>query len=185
MSTSPGQPDPSPFILRLTNEDAFHREAAAWTLGELGCRQAARPLAGLLLRELKSVERTGFLEHGDVVCAVAEAIRRIGGTDALYALVKALCVLSRARAIEEATVVEIVDTIGEVGGPTAVREATDRVVRAARERERHPPGLRIVGRVLLSRLTLCGDHAVATLRRVARRGPTDLRPIAERFCATV
>ena len=131
MHTTPGQPDPSLYIDRLADEDAFHREAAAWTLGEIGSPRAARPLAGLLLRELTSVERSGFVDHNEVVCAATEAMRRIGATEGLYALVKGLCVLSHAQGVDETTIVEIVDTIGELGGPTAMREATDRVVRDA------------------------------------------------------
>jgi len=186
MNSCPGQePDPSLYIHQLCNESPFHREAAAWTLGELGSPKAARPLAGLLLREISSVERSGFLDHNDVVRAAVEAIRRIGATEALYALVKALCVLGRARGVEEQTVVEIVDTLGEVGGPNAVREAADRVTREARSRKAPLPALRTVGWVLLTRLSLCGDAAVATLHRLAQGGPGALRPIALRVCATV
>jgi hypothetical protein len=185
MSILSGRPDPSLYIDRLSNSSAFHREAAAWSLGEMGCPQAARPLAGLLLRELSSVERTGLLHHTEVVCAVVEAIRRLEAIDALYALVKALCILSRARIVDEATVIEIVDTIGEVGGPTAVREAVDRVVREAERPLQVAPGLRVVGGILLTRLCMCGDAAERTLRRLARGGPPGLRPIAERVCATL
>jgi len=185
MSTSPGQPDPSLYIHQLLNKSAFHREAAAWSLGEIGSRRAARPLAGLLLRELRSVERSGYLEHCDVVRVAAEAIRRIGATESLYALVKALCVLSRAQGADEETVAEIVDSIGEVGGPNAVREAADRVAREALRSGRPAPGLRVVGWVLLTRLSLCGDAALSTLRRLAHGGPIALRAIAMRVCSTV
>lgn len=182
MHITPDQPDPSLYIDRLADEDAFHREAAAWTLGEIGSPRAARPLAGLLLRELTSVERSGYVDHNEVVCAATEAMRRIGTTEGLYALVKALCVLSHAQGVDDATIVEIVDTIGEIGGPTAMREATDRVVRDAGQRHAGP-GLQAVSRVLLSRLSLCGDAAIHTLRRLARGGPAEIKPIAERVCA--
>ena len=181
MHITPGQPDPSLYIDRLANEDAFHREAAAWTLGEIGSPRAARPLAGLLLRELTSIQRSGFVDHDEVVCAAVEAMRRIGATEGLYALVKALCVLSCAKGVDEATIVEIVDSIGEIGGPSAMREATDRVVRDAGKR--HGPGLQTVSRVLLSRLSLCGDAAIHTLHRLAMRGPDGIKPIAESVCA--
>jgi len=179
MDTYPDQPDPTLYIDRLTAASALHREAAAWSLGEIGSPKAARPLAGLLLRELDTVERTGYLHHCEVVAAVVEAIRRLGATEALYALFKALLVLGRARVVDEDTVVEIVDAIAEVGGPVAVREATDRLVRALREVDRGPAGLRVVGKVLLPRLGLCGDLALKTLRRLARGGPETWRPIAE------
>jgi hypothetical protein len=182
MHITPGQPDPSLYIDRLADEDAFHREAAAWTLGEIGSPRAARPLAGLLLRELTSVDHSGFVDHDEVVCATVEAMRRIGATEGLYALVKALCVLSRAQGVDEATIVEIVDSIGEIGGPSAMREATDRVVQDAGKR-RAEPGLQTVSRVLLSRLSLCGDAAIHTLHRLANRGPDGIRPIAESVCA--
>lgn len=191
MNKNPGAPDPTFYIHRLGDERAFHREAAAWTLGGLGSLKAARPLAGLLIREVQTVERSGYLEHSDVVRAAAEAIRRLGATDALYAVLKALCVLSRAKVIDEPTVEELVDCIADVGGPNAVREATDRVVsearRAAGSPERRPTeGLRIVGDVLLGRLSLCGDAAVATLRRLANGGgPRDFQPIARRLYASV
>lgn len=185
MERSPDQPDPTLYIGRLSAENAFYREAAAWSLGNMGSPRAARPLAGLLLRELSSVERSGVLHHTEVVGAVVEAIRRIGATEALYALVRALCVLSRARSVDETTVVGIVDSIGEVGGPNAVREAADRVVREARASEREHPCLELVGRVLLTRLSLCGDAAVSTLRRLANGGPQDLQPIAERIYETL
>ena len=185
MNTSPGHPDPSLYIDRLLDEDAFHREAAAWSLGEIGSPRAARPLAGLLLRELRSVEQSGFFHHNDVVCATVEAMRRIGTTDGLYALIRALCVLSRARGADEETIIEIVDSIGEVGGPSAMREATDRVVGEARRMRGQAPGLAIVCRVLLARLSLCGDAAVSTLKRLANGGPEGVRLIAADVYATV
>lgn len=184
MEHGPEFPDPSsPFIDRLGAEDAFHREAAAESLGSLGSPRAARPLAGLLLRELQTVERTGLLAHTAVVRAVTVAIRRIGATEALYALVKALCVLSRARRVDEELVKEIVESLAEVGGPAAVREAADRVVRCAGESGDASPGLEAVGAILLERLGFCGDAGVATLLRVARAGPTPLRPLARRALA--
>lgn len=180
MEPQPEQPDPSIYIGRLSAEDAFFREAAAWSLGEIGSPRAARPLAGLLLRELRSVERSGYIAHRDVVLAVVEAIRRIGATEALYALVKALCVLTRSRGVDEKTVAEIVEALAEVGGPNAVREAADRVVQCARDCKPVCPGLHVVGAVLLARLGLCGDVAVTTLRRLARRGPMALQPLARK-----
>jgi len=185
MGINPDLPDPTLYIGRLTDGDAFHREAAAWSLGEMGSPRAARPLAGLLLRELQSVERSGYLHHTEVVSAVIEAIRRIGATEALYALLKAVCVVSRARLVDKETIVELVDSIGDVGGPNAVREAADRVVREADKCERPMPCLPLVGEVLLTRLGLCGDAAVTTLKRLANGGPADLQPIAERVCATL
>ena len=183
MDISPGQPDPSLYIDRLTADDAFHREAAAWTLGEIGNTRAVRPLAGLLLRELRSVEDSGYIDHNEVVRAGVEAMRRIGATDGLYALVKSLCVLTCAKGVDEATIVEIVDAIGELGGPNAMREATDRVACHARASCPDSPGLKVVSNVLLSRLSLCGDAAISTLKRLARGGPDAMRPIAKRECA--
>jgi len=179
MDTYPDQPDPTHYIDRLTAASALHREAAAWTLGELGSSRAAGPLAGLLLRELETVERSGYLDHCEVVAAVVEAIRRLGATEALYALFRALRVLGRAKVVDEDTVIEIVDTIAEVGGPTAIREAADRLVRGLKDAGGGPAGLHVVGKVLLPRLGLCGDLAVKTLRRLARGGPESLRPVAE------
>ena len=179
MSTQPDCPDPSLYIERLANGSAFHREAAAWTLGELGNARAARPLAGLLLRELESVERSGYVAHDEVVRAVVEAIRRIGSTETLYALVKALCVLSHSQRVDRVTVEEIVESLGAVGGFHAVREAADKVVCCARDCRPIRPGLTTVCAVLLERLGLCGDPGVATLRRLVRSGPEVLRPLAE------
>jgi len=179
-------PDPSTlYIHRLGDDDAFHREAAAWTLGELGASRAARPLAGLLLREIETVERTGYLHHVEVVRAASEAIRRIGAGEALYALFKALCVLAHARLVDETTIEEIVETIGVVGGPTAVREAADRVARETRELEHPDAGLDVVARVLLTRLSLCGDAAVRTLHRLANGPSEPLRPHAEQALAAL
>lgn len=175
MSTNeePGQPDPTLYIDRLQADDAFCREAAAWSLGEIGDARAARPLAGLILREIQTVP------HEEVVRAAAVAIARIGAVDALYALMRALCSFGRSEAVEEETVVEVVEALGEVGGPNAVREATERLVRETAGRP-HAPGLAVVARLLLERLSLCGDAAVATLRRLARGGPESFRPIAQR-----
>jgi len=181
MEREPDLPDPSsPFIDRLDADDAFHREAAAESLGSLGSPRAARPLAGLLLRELRSVERTGVLAHTTVVRAVTVAIRRIGAIEALYALVRALCALSRARRVDEDLVKEIVESLAEVGGPAAVREAADRVVKSVREGGETAPGLEAVGSILLERLGFCGDAGIATLRRVAQAGPSPLKPMARR-----
>ncbi|MFQ5844119.1 MAG: HEAT repeat domain-containing protein, partial [Planctomycetota bacterium] len=174
-----------PFIDRRATGDAFRRAAAAWSLGEIGSPRAARPLAGLLLRELSTVERSGYLDHGGVVRAVSVAIRRIGGVEALYALVKALCVLARARGVQEETVAEIVDSLAEVGGPSAVREAADRFVQSVGERppEAGGSGLDTVGEIIFERLSLCGDSAQFNLKRIALGGPPALRPIAERILA--
>jgi HEAT repeat protein len=162
----------------LLDADAFCREAAAWSLGEIGDLRAARPLAGLLLREVRDGP------HEEVVRAAACAIRQLGATDALYALVKTLCAFGRAEEVEESTVVEIAEAIGEVGGPNAVCEATERLVRETAGRP-HAPALALVSRVLLARLSLCGDAAVRTLRRLARGGPEMIRPIAQRVCTTL
>lgn len=178
MNTEPGQPDPTLYIDRLLDEDAFCREAAAWSLGEIGDTRAARPLAGLILREMQAVP------HEEVVRAAALAIARLGATDALYALVKALCVFGKAEEVEEETVIEIAEALGEVGGPNAIREATERLVRETAGRP-HAPGLAVVCRVLLNRLSLCGDAAVATLKRLARGGPESIRPIAQRVYTTL
>jgi len=178
LNTQPGQPDPTLYIGRLLDKDPFCREAAAWSLGEIGDVRAARPLAGLILRELQTVP------HEDVVRAAAGAITRLGGTDALYALVRALCEFGRAEEVEEVTVVEVVEALGEVGGPNAVREAAERLVRETVGRPQ-APGLAVVSRVLFARLGLCGDAAAATLRRLARVGPDTIRPAAQRVYATL
>jgi len=183
MDSTPDQPlDPSLslYIDRLGAADAFYREAAAWSLGELGSPRAARPLAGLLLRELESVEALGSIGNGDVVRATVEAIRRIGTTDALFALLRALEVLSRARGVGHDVVEEIVECIASVGGFGAVREAADRIVKQARLCGKCGDcyGLRVVAQVMFDRLVLCGDQGVATLRRVARTGPDPLQRIA-------
>ncbi len=178
MNTEPGQPDPTLYIDRLLDNDAFCREAAAWSLGEIGDARAGRPLAGLILREIQAAP------HEEVVRAAAGAIARLGATDALYALMKALCAFGRAEEVEEETVVEVIEALGEVGGPNAVREATERLVRETAGRP-HAPGLAVVCRVLLNRLSLCGDAAVATLKRLARGGPDSIRPIAQHVYTTL
>jgi HEAT repeat protein len=178
LNTEPRQPDPTLYIGRLHDDDAFHREAAAWTLGEIGDIRAARPLAGLILREIQTAP------HEEVVRAAAVAIARLGATDALYALMRALCLFGRAEMVEDETVIEVVEALGEVGGPNAVREATERLVRETAGRP-HAPGLAVVSRVLLSRLGLCGDAAVATLRRLARVGPEPIGRMAQRVCAAL
>ena len=124
------------------------------------------------------MEESGYLDHAPVVRAVSEAIRRIGSSDALYALVKALCVLTHSKGVDRPTVMELVETISAVGGPNAVREAADRVVASARECRPHCPGFDTVASVLLDRLGLCGDAAVSSLRRIANGGPESLRPFA-------
>ena len=47
------------------------------------------------------------------------------------------------------------------------------------------PGMRIVSQVLCERLVLCGDAAVATLRRVSRGGPQPLQKIASGVLMTL
>lgn len=187
MHIQPDQPDPTPFIGRLSAEEPIYREAAAWTLGEIGHERAARPLAGLLLREMETVDITGFIHHTDVVRAAIEALRRIGATETLYALVRALCKMSQAVYVDEQPVAEVIDALNEVGGPSALREAADRVAREASdpETEEIGTGLATVGEMLLSRLSLCGDAAIATLRRLAARGPESLQPIAAQHYASV
>ncbi len=183
----PDQPDPIPFIGRLTAENPIYREAAAWTLGEIGDARAARPLAGLLLREMNTVDITGLIHYTDVVRASVEALRRLGATETLYALVRTLCKMSHATYVDDDAVAEVVDALNEVGGPTAVREAADRVVQDAHGTpdEDISNGLATVGRVTMARLSLCGDAGVATLRRLSARGPTTLQPIAARAYASV
>ena len=185
MDTPLGYPDPALYIERLSNEDAIYRQAAAWSLGEIGNPRAARPLAGLLLREMESVERSGYIAHGEVVRATVEAIRRIGAPEALYSLMKSLCVLTHSKGVEEETVAEIVESIAEVGGLNAVREAVDRVVSCARECHPVCPGLHAVASVLMDRLGLCGDQAVRTLHRLASAGPAPLKPIAQQALHTL
>ena len=181
-SVDSGGPDPTPFIDGLSNGDAFRREAAAESLGSIGSPRAARPLAGLLLRELRSVERSGYLDHGDVVRACSVAIRRLGATEALYALVKGLCVLARARGVDEDLIGEMVDSLAEVGGPNAVREGADRLVQSLRnyspERNGNGHAIETVATVVFERLSLCGDSAQFNLRRIQLGGPPVLRPIA-------
>ena len=184
MNEAQDGPDPLPFIGRLTATDAFRREAAAWSLGEIGSPRASRPLAGLFLREIQSVEQSGYLANTAVVSAVTTAIRRLGAIEALYALMNGLRVLTHAKGVDFETVEEIVDTIAEVGGPNAVREATDKIIKSVRECTQPTcPGLEIVASVLLQRASLCGDAALKTLDRVAHGGPPPLRPVAQRVLA--
>jgi len=171
-------PDPVPYIDRLESENAFFREAAAWSLGEIGSPRAARPLAGLLLREVRAAEAGGSLDNGGVVRAVAVAIRRIGASEALYAVVRALCAIGRSRGADRETVEELVETLAEVGGPTAIREAVEKVAQAARLKPEATPGLEILCPTLFGCLGLCGDGAIQTLRRIARAGPAPLRAAA-------
>ena len=185
MNLQSGEPDPSIYIERLANRNPFFREAAAWTLGGLGNARASRPLAGALLRELQTVEQTGYLDHAEVVRACSEAIRRLGAADALYALVKALCVLTHAQGVDRDTVEDLVETLAALGGPSAMREAADRVTRCARGCQPVCPGLEVVSSVLLTRLGLCGDAAVGILRRIARGGPEVLRPHAAHALSTL
>ncbi|MHC4957545.1 MAG: hypothetical protein ACYTGN_04155 [Planctomycetota bacterium] len=183
MTTQPGEPDPSLYIERLAARDPWHREAAAWSLGNIGNTRASRPLAGTLLRELQTVEESGYLDHAAVVRAVVEAIRRIGATDALYALIKSLCVLTHSKGVDRETVEDIVQAIADLGGPSAMREAADRVTRSARECCPDCPGLETVASVLLERLGLFGDAAQKILTRLANGGPQNLRPHAARALA--
>ena len=155
-------------------------------MGEIGSPAASRPLAGLFLREIQSVERSGYLAHGAVVRAVTVAVRRIGAVEALYALMKGLTVLAHSKGVDRETVEEIVETIAEVGGPNAVREAADKVIQSARQPNMPVrPGMDVVASVLLGCVSLCGDAAVATLRRVANGGPQPLQPVARRVLDTL
>jgi HEAT repeat protein len=180
LTIQPGEPDPSPYIERLAARDPWHREAAAWSLGNIGATRASRPLAGTLLREVRSVEESGYLDHAAVVRAVVEAIRRIGATDALYALMRSLSVLAQSKGVDRETIEDIVQAIADLGGPNAMREAADRVTRSARECCPECPGLETVASVLLERLGLFGDAAHKILTRIANGGPTNLRPFAAR-----
>jgi len=171
--------DPSPFIESLGSDCPFRREAAALTLGGLGNPRAGRPLAGLLLREVASVEYTGEVENEDVLRAGSDAIRRLGATESLYAVIKAICALGASEIVERETVETLIDCVAEIGGPTAVREAADKVVRRAREQFDYCPGMDTVAVVVFDRLGLCGDTGLSTLRRLALAGPAPLRPLAE------
>jgi len=176
--------DSSHFIESLASESAFKREAAALSLGCMGDRRAGRPLAGLLLREVVTVPQTQQIAHEDVVCAASDAIRRLGATESLYAVMRVLCTASCTESVERATIESLVDCVAEVGGFTAVREAADKVVSHARE---HCPeqssresvgGLETVGMVLFEALSMCGDPGVKTLERLSRAGPEPLKPLA-------
>ena len=52
-------------------------------------------------------------------------------TETLYALVRCLCKMSHAVYVDDEPVAEVVDALNEVGGPSALREAADRVAREA------------------------------------------------------
>ena len=170
--------DPSHYIHSLSSESAMKREAAAMSLGGMGVRRAGRPLAGLLLREMVTVPQTQQITHEDVVCAASDAIRQLGATESLYAVMKVLCSASCTHAVQRSTIESLVDCLAEVGGLTAVREAADKVVRHAREHCPHSRGLETVGMVVFEALSLCGDPGVKTLERLSRAGPEPLRPLA-------
>jgi len=170
--------DPSPFIGRLDSADPFLRQAAASSLGSMGDPRASRPLAGLLLREMRTVHQTGEIEHEDVVLAAVDSIRRIGGTESLYAVIRSLCAMGCCHEVDRDTVAELVECLAEAGGLNVVREAADKVVRHAQEHCPHCRGLETVGMVIFERLSMCGDAGVRTLRRLANAGPEALRPLA-------
>lgn len=178
-------PDPTHYIDRLASDDPFQREAAAWSLGGIGHPRANRPLAGLLLREIRTIPSTGTIEHEDVVRAAVDSIRRLGATESLYAIIRSLCAMGCCDDIERETVEELVECLGEVGGLNVVREATDKVVRHARENCPHCRGLETVAMVLFERLAMCGDPGVRTLRRLSNAGPAPLRPLAEHALSMV
>jgi HEAT repeat protein len=171
-------PDPSLYIDRLDSDDPFQREAAAWSLGCMGHPRANRPLAGLLLREIRTIGVTGAIEHEDIVRAAVDSIRRLGATESLYAIIRSLCAMGCCDDVERETVEELVECLAEVGGFNVVREATDKVVRHAREHCPHCRGLETVAMVLFERLAMCGDAGVRTLRRLSNAGPEPLRPLA-------
>jgi hypothetical protein len=170
--------DPSHYIESLASDCPMRREAAAITLGGLGHPRASRPLAGLLLREVAGVERTGEIEHEDVLRAGTDAIRRLHATDSLYAVMKVVCTLGHTEVVERVTVESLVECLAEVGGFSAVRETADKLVKLAREEETFCPGMETVGMVIFDRLSLCGDAGIKTLERLARTGPAPLKPLA-------
>jgi len=171
--------DPRHFIESLGSISAMKREAAALSLGGMGDRRASRPLAGLLLREVVTVAQTRQIAHEDVVCAASDAIRQLGATESLYAVMKALCTASCTASVQRTTVESLVNCVAEVGGFTAVREAADKVVRHAEGLCPDCHGLETVGAVLFEALSMCGDPGVKTLRRLSRAGPETLKPLAE------
>jgi hypothetical protein len=177
--------DPTLYIDRLGSDDPMQREAAAWSLGCMGHPRAKRPLAGLLLREMRTVPATGSIEHEDVVRAAVDSIRRLGATESLYAVINSRCAMGCFPDIDRTVVEELVECLAEVGGLTVVREAADKVVRHARETCPHCRGLETVGMVLFESLSMCGDAGVKTLQRVAHAGPDPLRPLAAYALAMV
>ena len=170
--------DPSNFIERLESDCPMRREAAARSLGSMGCSDASRPLAGLLLREIRSVPLTGLLENPDVVSATAESIRVLGATESLYAIIRSLCMMSCCEEVDRETVESLVECLSEVGGPNVVREAADKVVRHAADACDDSRGIETVAMVLFENLSMCGDAGVRTLRRLSNAGPTRLQPFA-------
>jgi len=171
--------DPRHYIESLGSESAMKREAAALSLGGMGDRRANRPLAGLLLREVVTVAQTRQIAHEDIVCAASDAIRQLGATESLYAVMRVLCTASCTESVERTTIESLVDCLAEVGGFTAVREAADKVVRHAQDLCPECRGLETVGVVLFEALSMCGDPGVKTLQRLSRAGPEPLKPIAD------
>lgn len=171
--------DPRHYIENLESVSAMKREAAALSLGGMGDRRANRPLAGLLLREVVTVAQTQQITHEDVVCAASDAIRQLGATESLYAVMKALCTASCTATVQRSTIESLVNCVAEVGGFTAVREAADKVVRHADSVCPKCRGLETVGSVLFEALSMCGDPGVKTLQRLSRAGPDSLKPLAD------
>ncbi|MEM8885038.1 MAG: hypothetical protein AAGD14_13280 [Planctomycetota bacterium] len=163
----------------------MQREAAAMSLGCMGHPRANRPLAGLLLREMRSVQLTGVIENEDVVLAAVDSIRRLHATESLYAVVRALCDMACGSEIRRETVEAMVECLAEVGGLGVVREAADKVVRHTREHCADCPGIEVVAMVLFEGLSMCGDPGVRTLTRLANAGPGPLQPIAAYALAMV
>ena len=183
--------DPTLYIGRLESDCPMQREAAAWSLGSMGHPRASRPLAGLLLREMRSIQDSGSIEHEDIVRAAADSIRRLGATESLYAVVRSLCEMGGCYEVERETVEGLVECLAEVGGLTVVREAADKVVSQARLQDdcsmgdRGSPGLETVGMVLFESLSMCGDAGVKTLQRLATAGPDPLKPLAQHALAMI
>jgi len=178
--------DPTNFIDNLESDCSMRREAAASSLGSMGNPRAGRPLAGLLLREVRTISLSGLLENPGVVSAAAGSIRRLGATESLYAVIRSLCEMGCCVEIDRTTVEALVECIAEIGGPNVVREATDKVVQHAREHCRDERrGVETVAMVLFENLSMCGDAGVRTLRRLANAGPEHLRAFAGHALAMV
>lgn len=178
--------DPSRFIDNLESDCPMRREAAATSLGSMGHPRAGRPLAGLLLREIRTIPVSGVLDNPEVVCAAAGSIRQLGATESLYAVIRSLCEMGCCLEVNRTTVESLVECLAEIGGPNVVREATDKIVKHARDhRCDERQGVETVAMVLFENLSMCGDAGVRTLRRLANAGPEHLRAFASHALAMV